>query len=150
MILTLYKTNDSSNVINKTLTNPLNFNINLRRDFNVSNPVIKLEVEPFSGISEYNYLHLPELNRYYFIEEVRSINSHLWELRCSCDVLETYKTDILNCSGKFMVPVSSGDYGEIELDTTGRTVETIFESNFEFIESNNSILTVYGENIQYV
>ena len=91
MELILYRTLDNANVINKVLTDPVTVNITLKNDVNIINPEIVLSGD-FRG---YNYAHIPELNRFYFIESFEQINLRFGKLFMSCDVLETYKADIL-------------------------------------------------------
>lgn len=144
MILTLYKTSSGNNVINKVLTEPETMNIFLRKDFDITNPVLKIEVSPTLDIESYNYFHLSELDRFYFIEDFRILNSTIWEIVGKCDVLETYKTEILNSFCKYRKPVSSGDFGAIEIDSTGKNLIQNLESDVEMVLSDNSILSVYG------
>ena len=92
MQLILYVTEDAKNVINKTLTNPVSMNINLKRDINIIMPEIVLNGD-FGG---FNYAHIPDFNRFYFVDSVEQLNLKMVKLSLICDVLETYKTTILN------------------------------------------------------
>jgi hypothetical protein len=83
MELILYRTLDNANVINKVLTDPVTVNITLKNDVNIINPEIVLSGD-FRG---YNYAHIPELNRFYFIESFEQINFRFGKLFMSCDVL---------------------------------------------------------------
>lgn len=106
MELILYKTDDSPNTINKTLTDPLTLEINLKKDTNIINPELVLNGD-FRG---FNYAHIPELNRYYFINSMEQLNFRLVKISLECDVLETYKADILNSPCKFNADIQAGDY----------------------------------------
>ncbi len=46
-----------------------------------------------------NYCYIPNFNRYYFITDIISVNQDLWQLNMTCDVLMSYKDQILNLSG---------------------------------------------------
>ena len=63
------------------------------------------------------------------------------KLSLICDVLETYKTTILNSDCLYKTKVSAGDYGQIDLETTGKTLYKDFESDVELELSNNVILS---------
>lgn len=43
---------------------------------------------------DYNYCYIEEFHRYYFIVNIASISSQLWQLDCEVDVLATYRTEI--------------------------------------------------------
>lgn len=46
------------------------------------------------GAPEYNYVYIPDLHRYYFIDNWNYIENCNWMAECTCDVLATYKYDI--------------------------------------------------------
>ena len=136
MELILYRTLDNANVINKVLTDPVTVNINLKNDVNIINPEIVLSGD-FRG---YNYAHIPELNRFYFIESFEQINLRFGKLFMSCDVLETYKADILNCSGTIKRDIQAGDYGAVTADSTVNIITT-HKADVALTLENNIVLT---------
>ena len=136
MELILYRTLDNANVINKVLTDPITVNITLKNDVNIINPEIVLSGD-FRG---YNYAHIPELNRFYFIESFEQINLRFGKLFMSCDVLETYKADILNCSGTIKRDIQAGDYGEVNADSTVNIITT-HKADVKLTLENNIVLT---------
>lgn len=142
MELILYKTESADNVINKTLSNPVTMNINLRRGVDISYPVLKLQVG--FDLSGYNYAHIPELERYYFIREVQSVTFDVWELRLACDVVETYKAEVLQASAAFRKTIEAGDYGSVNLELTGVEEITNYQSDVELVEGTTTILSVMG------
>ena len=136
MELILYRTLDNANVINKVLTDPVTVNITLKNDVNIINPEIVLSGD-FRG---YNYAHIPELNRFYFIESFEQINLRFGKLFMSCDVLETYKADILKCSGTIKRDIKEGDYGAVSADSTVNIITT-HKADVKLILENNIVLT---------
>lgn len=136
MELILYRTLDNANVINKVLTDPITVNITLKNDVNIINPEIVLSGD-FRG---YNYAHIPELNRFYFIESFEQINLRFGKLFMSCDVLETYKADILNCSGTIKRDIKAGDYGAVTADSTVNIITT-HKADVKLTLENNIVLT---------
>lgn len=60
----------------------------LKDDTSVENPVIL--VRNTGNISGYNYMYIPDFHRYYYIEEIVSVQNGLWELHGHVDVLQTY------------------------------------------------------------
>lgn len=95
MEIKFYKNNSEKNKIGKVLHNELSLNGNLREESSIINPNILVE---HSNLTVYNYAYIPEFNRYYFISEMTSVRNGLWRVSLSVDVLESYKTDILNLS----------------------------------------------------
>lgn len=140
MILTLYKTNDGANVINKTLTDPLQLNIVLKGNTDIVNPVLLLKGN-FKG---YNYAFIDGVNRYYNVVDITAYNNSVDQLTLECDVLETYKADILNSNARFMRNIKTGDYIQSDLDSSVFTKVTKSLSNRGFTGLPNMILTTVG------
>ena len=44
--------------------------------------------------SQFNYMYIQDFRRYYFIDDIVSINNNIWEISAHVDVLETYKAAI--------------------------------------------------------
>lgn len=90
-----YKTNDSSNVLNKTLTETGDYEGVLNADFNVLRPVIRFRVnEPVT----FNFAYIPVLKRYYFVESMRQ-DGNLCTVGLKVDTLYTYRDDIKKLTG---------------------------------------------------
>lgn len=73
---------DTSNAVNRP--------IQLLDPSSVINPVITLDD---TNPTRYNYCYIPDLKRYYFINDWVWENG-IWQASCSCDVLATWKSDI--------------------------------------------------------
>lgn len=94
MVITLYKNNSERNCVKKVLTNPRILNGTLRQETSIKTPVITIagdETTPF-----FNYAHIEDFSRYYFITDIKSIRNGVWEIYFLCDVLMSFKRDILN------------------------------------------------------
>lgn len=90
----LYNNASPVEKIGKTLTGGHTISdVLLKRDTSILKPV--LLVASVQDIFTYNYMYISEFGRYYFIDDVRSVNNNLWEISGHVDVLETYKTQIL-------------------------------------------------------
>ena len=95
MEINFYKNLSEKNKIGKDLQNMLSLNGNLREESSVINPTILVE---HSNLSVYNYAYIPDFNRYYFVSEITSVRNGLWRVSLSVDVLESFKSNILNLS----------------------------------------------------
>ena len=144
MILNLYKTNESDNDINKTINNKLTININCKRAINVISPRLIIRDTQAININAFNYCQIDELNRFYFIRSINNMGGNLWEVICECDVLETYKTDIISSRARYYRNIRNGDYYQGTIDTS--SIKTISKhiSNKGFEEGTALILTTIG------
>lgn len=65
----------------------------LKDGTSVLRPVLRIQTS--DNVYDYNYLRITEFNRYYFIDDIISLNNNIWEVKAHVDVLETYKNAIL-------------------------------------------------------
>ena len=92
----LYVNKSSNNTVNKELSKETVFDIVLKDDTIIENPVIMLRktetVE--TALHNFNYCYIPKFDRYYYIESRESLNATTWRLQCRVDVLMSFKTEI--------------------------------------------------------
>ena len=138
--LILYSINDGDNVINKNLVNGVTIPIHLKQGFDIINPDIVLNGD-YRG---FNYAHIPSLNRFYFINNVEQLNLRLVKLNMTCDVLETYKTDILNSNSRFKRNIKTGDFENISIDYSNKTTSVKHVSNGTPLQGETMIIAVLG------
>ena len=92
MYVKLYKNTSEANRIGKTLTSENEFTgCRLKDATSVMNPEILLTTENPTG---YNYMYIPQFDRYYFITDMVSVRNGLWSITGTVDVLESFKSDI--------------------------------------------------------
>lgn len=95
MNITLCVNNSEKNKLVKTLSNLNVFSGSLKSETSVTSPVVIMELENPTG---YNYAHIPEFGRYYFISDMVSIRTGLWKISMQVDVLQSFRNHILGCS----------------------------------------------------
>ena len=139
MIVTFYKTKDNKNVINKTLSDGTEFNLTIRSDTDLENPVLKM----VSDVTPFNYCYIPYFNRFYFVERVTR-NGKLFHVELSSDVLETYKSEILTSNAQFRRNLKTGDFVNVNLETSNLTTLDKFQSDKTLTEGKTIILTTVG------
>ena len=144
MELKLYAVNDGENVINKTMTLKTTMEINLKRDVDIINPRLILIQNLPTGFSGINYAEIPELNRFYFVDSITNISAKLWQLELSCDVLESYKADILASKARFYRNLKAGDYFDTALESSHITTVAKYASNKGISDSETLIMTTVG------
>ena len=147
MKLFLYDVDDGDNVINKTLPVPVEIEIRLSNDVDVINPTIRLRNIEGVNYDDYNYAFIDVLGRYYFINKLGRVSTSDNVLYLSCDVLETYKTEILNSNARFKRGLKNGDYMDVSIDKSVIKNIMIYNSDtLNIAKPNNgkAILTVIG------
>lgn len=89
MEIKLYSTISESNKINKDLKLIESLTGSLRDELSVINPELLINVSNFPTA---NYCFIKDFNRYYFINEVKSVKNGLWRIKCQVDVLTSYSS----------------------------------------------------------
>lgn len=96
MDIILYTTDSEPQELNKRLANDTTFSGSFRSEVSVLRPIIRIEHEiPVP----YNYCYINALGRYYFIDDIISVRTNLWDLHLRVDVLMSHRQGILNSKG---------------------------------------------------
>lgn len=95
--ISLFKTVSENNRVVKTLTDEKQLSGELRYQTSVLNP--RIRIESAENIAGYNYCYIPEFGRYYYIVDIMSVRTNVWEVSMRCDVLMSYKTEINSIVG---------------------------------------------------
>ncbi len=93
MTIEFYVNQSEKNRLDKTLVSAFNLNGELKEDCSIIDPVIKIAAD-VSSMASVNYLYIASFGRYYFINNVISINNDICEVHAHVDVLSTYKDEI--------------------------------------------------------
>ena len=147
MQIKLYKNLSEVNTIGKTLTEESERTGTLKEGCSVLSPSVVLTGENLSG---YNYAYIPQFSRYYFIKEITSVKSGLWEISMRVDVLESYKdsiktnTAILKRQEKIWDMYINDE--KFKAESTNKTATIMFPQNH--FNTVNFILTVAGSPIE--
>lgn len=90
MNIALYHNASEPNKISKNIT-ALNLSMSgsLRNETEVVNPIIRIEGNA-SLLQSANYAYIEELNRYYYITDMKSVRNNIIELHLHCDVLMSF------------------------------------------------------------
>lgn len=95
-MLSVQLMNNSSPVekIGKTLSAGNTYSCALKDDTSVLDPAIIIQTS--DNIYTFNYMYISDFGRYYFINDILSLNNNRWMIKAHVDVLETYKDNILS------------------------------------------------------
>jgi hypothetical protein len=93
--MNLYHNNAERNRVDKTnfLESVSTLNGYLRDKTSITNPSIIIEMSEFPT---FNYVYLPKFNRYYYVTNILSIATNLWQIDMHVDVLMSYRDEILD------------------------------------------------------
>ena len=98
MDIELYRCKSPKNKLNKTLEKTLTVSANIYEyEQNRNRLSFRFTV---SDVGEFNYIYIPDYNRYYFVESVSLSENGVNVYECECDYLMTYKELINQLSVK--------------------------------------------------
>lgn len=96
MDIILYRNSAEKERVNKAsfLTLVSTISGRLRKASSLLNPIIDIGY----GAIDFNYVYIPLFNRYYYVTELTTLVTGMWEIRLKVDVLYSFKTEIYNLS----------------------------------------------------
>ena len=141
MIAKTYNTNDSTNTINKTLNFISDIDVKFKEEVNIYNPNIILK---YDDLINFNYMYIDKFKRYYFIEDVEVFPNKIYKLTLKCDVLMSFKDDILNSYGNITSQTNYNDYYNFNYSSEVRKETNIYNSNVVLEDVKSTILCTIG------
>ena len=93
--VSLYNSSAEPNVVDKTphITSAGSLSGTFRGEVSVTNPSITFY---FKGVPTFNYVYIQKFSRYYYVTAITNISNNLWRADLKCDVLMSFKNQILN------------------------------------------------------
>lgn len=141
MLISLYNTNDSNIVVDKTLTNKIDYDIKIKDNASVTNPTIILKT---NALITSNYAHIPDFNRYYYIEKIEVCPNDVYRIALKCDVLKSFKDDIKNSSAYVTQQTTTNKYYDNGYQSEVKKEVDIFKSDYVLEQGTNTILVTIG------
>ena len=138
----LWQSASPDNAINKSLSGGTTINIFLKRDVDISSPEIVLKSVSGIDFRSFNYAEIPALGRLYFIRSIDKLNNDVFRLNLECDVIETYKVEILNSNCLYRRAIKSGDMGEYNVAKSANTTSAKLASSQVLLIENQLIISV--------
>lgn len=139
--LELYKVTNQPNELTKTLNNAVVIEGAFRSEIDSMDVIVEIE----SNTYEFNYVHIPSLNKYYFLQNIVHVNQKIIRMLLHCDVLMTYKADILASYG---LVIQGGTinpyYSSIESETRQSIRRVTFP--YTFNSTGNYVLVTITNN----
>ena len=113
MNILLYKTTNANNDLNKTISDKVELVGALREASSIIAPSILIQSNPIG----YNYAYIPEFGRYYYIKNITAFRKGAYIVDLKCDVLMTFREEILNMSGIVSRLTDGDDYATRDIKT---------------------------------
>lgn len=139
--INFYKTDDSQNTINKTLTKTGTKDVNLFFSYNYLEFQAYLKGDPVLLGSNYAIID----SKHYFLN-LENIGSSIYIVTFTLDLLETYKDTVL-ASDFDITEKSTIDFNS-SIPTSSEIEQKTFKSDKELKFGNSIILTTTGEELQ--
>ena len=138
MTVIFYKYNGIKNKINKTLENGLTINdVIIQNDFDITNFDLLIKNSNFN--LEYNYCFIPDLNRYYFIENIEKMNGSIYKIRITVDVLKSFSSQIENINA-IITKSQNPDNNFVDCEKSVNYTSEVINLTDNFNHSGNLIL----------
>ena len=139
--LELYKVTNQPNELTKTLNNSVIVNGSFRSEIDSMDVIVEIE----SNTYDFNYVHIPSLNKYYFLQNIVHVNAKIIRMLLHCDVLMTYKTDILASYGLVIQGGTINPYYS-SIESESRQAIRRFAFPYKFNNNGNYVLVTITNN----
>lgn len=145
MEVVFYYNLSDARCINKELVEGETFIGQMRDEVSIMNPIIRFDTDQ---IMRYNYAYIPELQRYYSIDDITVFRQGVTDVTMSVDVLMSFRRDILNTIAvvdKQAMPENGDEYiDDGSLVTDNVMFTTIIEYDGGFNSTPEYVLIVAG------
>lgn len=141
MQIKLYNTTDDNIKVNKTLSDEVVYNIKLKAETSIIEPTIILQTENYITS---NYAYIEHFNRYYYIENIVIFPNNIYNISLRCDVLMSYKDDILNSYAYIEQQTNVNEYYNSDYQSEVRKEVDIYKSNVILEEGKENVLVAIG------
>lgn len=148
MLINLIRNNSENNAINKSLTSISTENCVVKGSISMYTPSVILTYD--GDMYDINYAYIEEYNRYYYVTDIVPTTGNRYELRLKCDVLESFRDDILNLrciiDKQQNVDLSNKYINDGSYVVENKDYNTIYNFKQGFNETGTFILTCAGGN----
>lgn len=141
MLMKLYTTKTPNNTIGKVLENETEYNIKFKSQADRTKPVVVLMSET---MIDFNYAYIPDFKRYYFVESIEVTPNKIYNISLRCDVLESFKNDILESSGFVNQQTTPNKYYNSDYQTEIKKEVDVIKSNVTLDTAKSTILVTIG------
>ena len=138
MTVIFYTYNGIKNKINKQLSSGLTVNdVIIQNDFDITDFDLLIKNTNFN--LDYNYCFIPDLNRYYFIENIEKMNGSIYKIRITVDVLKSFSSQIENINA-IITKSKNPDTNFVDCEKSENYTSEVINLTDNFNHSGNLIL----------
>lgn len=131
MNVIFYMNGSPDNFVNKDLIEISRYECTLREPTDITRPVIL--ISGTNSITGINYAFIPDLARFYFVDNIVSVRNQVWEFHMHCDVLKSFWNDIKVCE----CIIERNEYARTK-DLQDNEIYATADSLYEVIKFPNS------------
>ena len=139
--LELYKVTNQPNELTKTLNDAVVLNGAFRSEIDSIDVIVEIETTNY----DFNYVYIPSLNKYYFLQNLVHVNAKIIRMQLHCDVLMTYKADILASYGLVIQGGTINPYYS-SIESESRQTIRRFAFPYKFNSNGNYVLVTITNN----
>ena len=147
MEIELYVTHDADTVMNKDIELKHTVEMDIKDTTNITQPIIVLYEDEELDLRNVNYAYIPEFKRYYFIRSVNVAPDNIYQLLLECDVIETFKQEILNSPAEITRGIKENDYLDTATSSEVKKDVDIHMSNKGLEDKFSIIFSTIGQPI---
>lgn len=131
-----YKSTAEKNRMDKSayLTEIIQSTGTLRRATSIISPEFEFI---YNKVPDFNYVYIPNFNRYYFIDNIVSLRNNVWTLSLSVDVLMSFKEQIKECDG--FIARNEFEFNDYLIDNRRSTQVNVIREIRPFTQSAMSV-----------
>lgn len=131
-----YKSTAEKNRMDKSayLTEIIQSTGTLRRATSIISPEFEFI---YNKVPDFNYVYIPNFNRYYFIDNIVSLRNNVWTLSLSVDVLMSFKEQIKECNG--FIARNEFEFNDYLIDNRRSTQVNVVREIKPFTQSAMSV-----------
>lgn len=98
MIIELYTSSSPSNKVGKKLEPIITLTGTLKEKTSMLTPTIRVRVKGIVSekLAQCNFMKISAFGRFYFVTDITSVNTEIWEISGRVDVLQSYAAQIKN------------------------------------------------------
>lgn len=143
----LYINKSDNNVINKNISGKTTVNGTLKESCTIINPEILLFNVTENSLVNINYCYISTFGRYYYVNNIEIVNNKLVKIICHCDVLMSFKEDILKCGGVIKRQETTANLllSGADVPLLATTQRTQYKSSITFGTNSTLVLATVGK-----
>lgn len=96
MLLNIYKNTSANNNIHKNIVLLKTVDVKIKSPCDLVHPIFIIRKDSALPLKVTNYCYVKDLGRYYYIDNITMDNGGIMNLHCTCDVLMSFASQILN------------------------------------------------------